>query len=453
MNKKDFFSNEIKDNNYEGLSLSCITRINQRRDNSKDNIFKFLQDIYFEYANQDIKDITSTLSFGEEFDANENQKLFQLVGNDFNSAKIYTFNIVGSIVYQNNMFNINSRFGDQFLQYMIASSNGFLELENSGGYSKDISIAEWIFIYYFKIKLKEAFGLGVYKTYKTKSEDLTSIRGQIDINHYIKKEFFDGTTRCNYKEHSFSNEINYVICLALNKIFKNNSYLPIVKDIHTIKNAFNQIEYKKQNIKSLVNHKVKNPFYSKYNEVFKMAHNILNEDFGATGEKEFSAFLFDISLLFEHHIRSLLKTKFQLMIKNKRDFKIPNGCDYNYIYPDVVIENGDGTISIYDVKYKHFRGEVNREDRFQLVSYVATYMNQYKIKECGFIYPSKSKNTCCPDKEQYLQVAGISIPFKIILYTIADEIITAENDKKFSKFKQDQKKYDQDFMGYFNHEI
>lgn len=439
MKKTDFLKTQIKDNNYKGLSLD---ELNEK---DKKSAYDILQKAYAEFSKKNIKELVTSTSFGEEFDANQEQKLFELKGDNVDNSKIYTFNLVGTILYQKHTLNINSRFGDYFLQYMIASSNGFLELENSGGFDdKEVSLAEWIFVYYFKIKLKDAFNLGMYKTYTKKSEDLLSIRGQIDINYYIKKEIFDGKTRCNYKDHSYENEINYVISLAINKVFK--KYPSIVQDIHTIKNAFNEIEHKKQSIKFLKNKKVKNPFYNKYNEVFKLAFNIINDDFGATGQKDFSAFLFDISLLFEHHIRILLKQKFNLSIKNQKEFTIPNGINQNNIYPDIVIENEDGSISIYDVKYKHFRetGEnngVNREDRFQLVSYVAIYSQKYEIKECGFIYPSITNQK---EKTQSLYVFDKEIPFKIKFYTIADT-----KEKKFKDFILNQKEEDEVFLESF----
>lgn len=448
MNKSDFFLNEIKDNNYEGISLSSINYFSKTGQNSKDNIFKYLQELYLKFASLDIKELTNTIIIGDEFEANIDQNIFELKGQDFDSTKIYTFNLVGSIRYKKEIFNINSRFGNVFLEYMIASSHGFLELEKSGGFSKDISLAEWIMIYYFKIKLKDAFNLGMYKTYQTKNEDLLSIRGQIDMDHYIKKDFFDGKTRCNYKEHSFNNDTNYIISLAINKIFKIQKYVSIVNDIHTIKNAFNQVEYKKKNIKLLSNIKVKNPFYGKYNEVFKLAYKILNEDFGSNGEDEFSAFLFDISLLFEHHIRSLLKTKYNLGIKNQKEFQVPNGNRFSHIFPDVIIYHDDGSISIYDVKYKHFGKEVNREDRFQLISYVAIYLQKYKIKECGFIYPADSSEQ--ETKEQVLQVSNVEIPFKIIFYDIVKIDPQEKTYDKKNTFFIEQQELDKKFLEKFN---
>ncbi len=446
MNKREFFANAINDNNYDGLSLSCIDQIKQKGRESKRVIFDYLKEVESKFAIVDIDKVANSVSFGDEYEANTKQRVFMVEGSDFDSAKIYTFNIVGTIFYKNTTFNINSRFGNSFLHYMIASSEGFLELEDTGGINKDVSIAEWLMIYYFKIKLKSAFSLGMYKTYSKQSHDLNKVRGQIDINSYVSKGYFDGKVRCNYQEHSYANQINYIISLAINKIFKNRKYCTLVQDIHTIKNAFNQVEYRKQRV-PIENTGVKNPFFAQYNEVYKLALSILKENFGSSGDEDFSAFLFDVSLLFEHHIRSLLKTKYRLAVKNQKDFKVPNGCSYNHIFPDIIIYHDDGTISIYDVKYKRFRGEVDRDDRFQLISYVAMYLNRFKIKECGFVYPTDSENHCM--KKQELNVAGNIVPFNVVQYGICNRKTIKENNESFILYKQEQKLRDKLFLEQF----
>ena len=110
-------------------------------------------------------------------------------------------------------------------------------------------------------------------------------------------------------------------------------------------------------------------------------------------DKRFSAFLFDISLLFEHHIRKLLKRKFALRPKGLVEFEVPNGVSESKIFPDVIIDYGNNEIGVFDVKYKRFQTEgpsagVKREDRFQLISYIALYSSgENKVVKSGIIYP------------------------------------------------------------------
>ncbi len=452
-----FFKTAIQDNNYSGYSLEAIETeryseqfncsIGKESNNSqfrrKEGIKNYIHELYNHISSKVLSELNITqITFDDEFEANKDQKIFNISGSTFDNLKIYTGNIVGSIIYKSQIFNINCRFGNDFLQYMIANSSGFLELENLGAIDKNLGLGEWVMIYYWKLQLKKAFSLGLYKTYQKKKENLSTIRGNIDINAVLRKNYFDGKTVCNFKEHSYNNELNAVITMTLSKVFK-SKYQSIVNDVYQIKSAFDSINTSK--INQIRNHKVINPYFKKYNQVFDLSLKILKDEFANVGESksDFSAFLFDISLLFEHHIRKILKQNLTLFPKKKKEFCIPNGISTNNIYPDVIIDFGNNEIGIYDVKYKNFdfRNGVNREDKFQLISYVATHMSKYSIIECGVIYPLREDgNDYIENKakirQQCLRVGKKEIPFLVRFYTVCKSV----NNQKLS---------DEDFLKKF----
>ena len=452
MNANDFFASTIKDNSFDGFPLNKITQFDQdffcdtyrqwnKEQKRKACIVNFIKELYKKIANKNLSELNlSQIIFDDEYESNPEQKIFDIVGDNFDNIKIITGNIVGSIVYKSHIFNINCRFGNDFLQYMLANTSGFLEFENLGSINENLGLGEWILIYYWKLQLKKAFSLGIYKTYQKKKESLTSIKGSIDINNYVSKTYFDGKTVCNYREHSYKNEINSVINMALEKVFK-SKYQPIVADIYNIKNAFSSLNLKKLNLKSIQKRKVLNPYFKKYNQVFDLSLKILKDEFANIGESksDFSAFLFDISLLFEHHIRKVLKQKYTLFPKNKKEYSIPNGIYENNIYPDIIIDYGNNEIGVYDVKYKNFdfNNGVYREDRFQIITYVASYLNDYKVKECGIIYPLKEsdfdkiKNV----KQQTLRIDNKEIPFNVVFYKVCNN--TKKNQPKIDKIFMD----------------
>lgn len=450
MKAQDFFNFKIKDNSLNGYPLHRISDLNvdfycntyrkhtSHQEIRKTGIANFIKELHSQLASKNLSELNfSTITFDEEYEANQEQKIFDISGDNFNNLKIFTGNIVGSIVYKSHNFNINCRFGNEFLQYMIANTSGFLELENFGSINKNLGLGEWILTYYWKLQLKKAFSLGIYKTYQKKKDNLTSIKGSIDINSHLKKEYFDGKTICDFKEHSYKNELNSVINKALTKVFKSR-YQPIVADIYNIKNAFSSINTRELNLKSIQKKKVLNPYFKKYNQVFDLSLKILKDEFANVGESksDFSAFLFDISLLFEHHIRKILKQTYTLFPKNKKEFSIPNGIYENNIYPDVIIDYGNNEIGVYDVKYKNFdfTNGVNREDKFQIITYVATYLNEYKVIDCGMIYPlreidfEKTKNL----KEQVLRINQKEVPFNIKFYKVCKDLKNqVQIDKEF----------------------
>jgi len=128
--------------------------------------------------------------------------------------------------------------------------------------------------------------------------------------------------------------------------------------------------------------------------------------------------------------------------KNKIEFTIPKGNGEANLFPDIIIRHDDKTISIYDVKYKKFKDGVDREDRFQLTSYVAIYSQKYNIKECGFIYPTSHNRE---NLKQTLKICNKEIPFNIKFYKVEN----SESDE----FKTNQMKIDEEFIKDFKDSI
>lgn len=379
----------------------------------------------------------------KEFGANLEQSILEIQGETLEEFKIYTSNIVGSFFYNDHQLNINCRFGNQFLQYMIANTSGFIELENLGGINRGKGLGEWMLILYWKMHLKRAFSQGLYKNYKAKKEAISTIRGSIDINELLKKNYFDGKTTCNFKEHSYDNYINRTIQRAITKLAR-GGHSDMLSDILDIKRTFDSIHFSGKSDRSS-NEKVTNPFYRKYNQVVELSEKILRDEFlnFTNPQSDFSAFVFDVSLLFEFHIRKVIKKKFQLHEKDRKEFKIPNGINDNHIFPDVIIQHSDNEISIYDVKYKNFitKGPnhgVAREDRFQLTSYLAYYSSRYKIRSCGFIYPCREEEFSelihSINSEQSIDIGQESIPFRVYFYKVNRDMAKQyEFDKCFVK--------------------
>lgn len=459
MKASEFFSNQICDNQISPLRISelihptedfyCSTYYQQNKENIRANaISKFLKDTRREIENIDLNEYNiSYLIDDGEFDLNRDNIILNITGDTFNDLKLSTSNIVGSLNINGHQLNINSRFGNQFLAYMISNTSGFIELENFGSISNKKGLGEWILLLYWKNCLKLAFAQGIFKTYQKKRENLATVRGSIDINHWIKKQdYFDGRTLCEFKEHSFDNNINKVVSLAINKVSK-SPYADLLYDAYDIKRAFQSIPFKNLNL-NFKESVVSNPFYKNYNEVFGLSKRILQDQFMSfsSSDSNFSAFLFDISLLFEHHIRKVLKKQFTLRPKDLAEFRVPNGVNENKIFPDVIIDYGNNEIGIFDVKYKRFQKEgispgVKREDKFQLISYIAMYSSKYKVINSGIIYPCeeadyqelkfKTKNN------QIIKISNNDVNFGVFFYKVSDDLANQHLfDQEFSTIFQ-----------------
>ena len=444
MEASEFFSKQICDNQISPILIrdrivlsedfNCnSSRIRNKEQFRANAVANYLKEVRRELENIDLNNYNiSYLINDREFDLNRDNSILSITGDNFNEMKLSSSNIVGSLNIGGHQLNINSRFGNQFLAYMIASTSGFIELENFGNVSEEKGLGEWILILFWKNCLKRAFAQGIYKTYQKKRENLSTVRGSIDINHWIKKQgYFDGKTMCEFKEHSFDNNINKVIFSALNKVSK-SVYADLLYDVYDIKRAFQSIPFKKLNF----NYKeslVSNPYYKNYNEVFELSKRILQDQFMSFSSRDnrFSAFLFDISLLFEHHIRKVLKKKYTLRSKEVAEFYVPNGINEDPILPDIIIDYGNNEIGVFDVKYKRFQTEglspgVRREDKYQLISYIAMYSSVYKVVNSGVIYPCEERDfqrlNDSKREDQIIKIANQEVKFGVHFYKVSADI-------------------------------
>jgi 5-methylcytosine-specific restriction enzyme subunit McrC len=152
-----------------------------------------------------------------EYEHNSDDDFINVQGVDCMNFTLKTGNIIGYLQKGDYAIKISSRFGDNFLKYIISDAEGFLEIENYGGYDKDNGY-EWLLIYLWKTKLKKAFRLGLPKKYITQKQQLTRVRGSLNPVHYFTTGEKTGTYDCQYREHSYNNEATKLIASTFKKV-------------------------------------------------------------------------------------------------------------------------------------------------------------------------------------------------------------------------------------------
>lgn len=354
-------------------------------------VFSFLKSALFELNNlvqSKKKDIIYLNT--SEYEHNTDDPFAKLNGiNEWNYS-LEIGNVIGFVKKGDYAINISSRFGDNFLKYIISDTDGFLEIEDFGG-NDNAQTYEWLVLYLWKIKLKKAFRLGLPKAYITKTNSSSKVRGSIDVQDYFLNPN-SGNYKCTFREHSYNIDVNHLITAVFKKHKKNSLF----KDMLMMRNAFNTATEGIRTSKlSLLNTPhFSNPFYSTYNDIINLSKLILKEELADFGEtSNLNAYLFDVSMLFEYFIRKLLRNLgCDLQDKFSDRLSIPAGSMENYtrkLEPDIVFQHDDKTY-VFDVKYKSydFRYGVKREDLFQLHSYLGQYCNKKsQVASCGFIYP------------------------------------------------------------------
>jgi 5-methylcytosine-specific restriction enzyme subunit McrC len=416
---------------------------NQRRYpfNDEEAIWKFLitTNRKINEALQDNKNTALILFNSKDYEHNTEDKFIDVTGVNYMNFTLKTSNLIGFIKKGEYSLKISSRFGDNFLKQIIADADGFLELENHGG-SNGAKGYEWLLIYLWKIKLKKAYRLGMPKNYVSKTERLNKVRGQIDpISYFINGH--EGKYNCKYREHSYDNPTTRIIAEVFKKL-KGNEF---ITEINSIKNAFliatNGCNSKRTDLYNTPH--FSNPFYNDYNDVIDLSKLILRDKLADFGENsDTSAFFFDISMLFEYFIRKqLIRNGIKMENKFEKRLQIPTGISTykRKLIPDIVM-NYNESIHVFDVKYKafDFRYGVNREDLFQLHTYIGQYGNEKKIKSCGFIYPimqseyDSNKLFQNGFLEEKLNIMGIEISFYVLFFKIPNNI-EEDYQTKFQK--------------------
>lgn len=324
-----------------------------------------------------------------EYEHNTEDPFIHMSGVDPLNFTLTTGNLIGCVKADGYTLRVSSRLGDEFLKYIIADADGFVELPEQGGMER--GGYEWLLVYLWLVKLKKAFRLGLPKAYETRTETLTQVRGRLDPVDYFQNHE-RARYRCTYREHSYDNDTTRLIARTLQHL-DSHAFL---RGAHTLNQTFQIATQGRHSALQdlLTTPPARNPYFADYNPVIALSKQILRDELSDFGDQsETSAFFFDVSMLFEYFVRKLLKRAGVVFhSKNDRQWTIPSGLLNGYtrrkLIPDLVFDV-NGATCVFDVKYKSFDFAygVSREDLFQLHTYIGQVSNEHNVAGCGFIYP------------------------------------------------------------------
>lgn len=403
-----------------GIGVSLLNRgYNQRKKiwNDNDAIWKALNEV----SKEKIKRKLITFN-DEEYKHNTSDRFLWVNGTDVQNFTIKTGNVIGFLKKRGYEFKIDSRFGNNFLKYIIADADGFLEKEHSGAEEESTNGYEWLLAYIWNTKFKRAYRLGLPKVYVTKNERMTRVRGKIDVIDYFQNKM-TGKYLCSYREHSFESPMLSLIIKAYESLWEKYSFCKETRNIYKDFLMANQ-GIKRSHQEMLQTKHFTNPFYSDYNPLIDLSKRVISKKSSSFGsQNEASAFLFDVSMLFEYFIRKLLKREGISLHRKQKEYSIPKigkKKEHHGLEPDLVFENEEG-LYVFDVKYKKFdfNKGVKREDLFQLHTYVGQWGNSAPIKGCGFIYPLLSDAGDGQSiRSTVFRQQGREIPFHVLFLKI-----------------------------------
>ena len=375
-----------------------------------------------------------------------------------------TGNYVGKFKWEGLEIDIKSRFSNTFLERMLNFANDIFldDVSITGNQVKeDFDISKYIIYYMFVQNLEKAFLLGLPKAYKSIEHHEMKLKGKIDINKFIKYDIpFQGKISSVSREQKEIQEIIDVLYKAVKIIDKNNK--AFLKNIAHIKTHLKQ--YKSNNYvsnetinKALKSKALQNPIFAPYKKVLEYARFIINGnniEEKNDGKQETFGFIINVAELFEIYITKLLQKEFSDWYVESPKIELYSTPQMFYqrkIIPDIVMKKASDVL-VFDTKYKKMTmqgknkngaGDVDRNDFFQINTYMSYYQNhpdKYNVKIGGLLYPieksfKENKDIC------HSQTWFGNLNSKFIVDGIDLSDLKEDNENKFASIVKREQKF------------
>ncbi|XAK36285.1 hypothetical protein AAH951_01255 [Campylobacter coli] len=351
---------------------------------------------------------------------------------DKDKKQITSGNYIGKIFYDNLEVEINSRFGKKFLERMLNFANDVFvdDVSIYQDVKNESNISEFILFYIFVQKLEKSFLIGLPKNYQSKKYNDLRFKGNIDMVEFIKHNIpLKAKVATKSREQIEDVHIINVLYKALQVIEKkNSSFLKNVRHIKTylVQNKSEHCFIKESLNKAFSSKASRNQNYQNYKELLKYAKMIIeSENFTSKNKNDQKSYSFIINIaeLFEIYISKLLRNNFEEYMLDSPKLEIYKNSFYKrYIIPDIVLSKDDNYI-VFDTKYKKMTmegksqngmGDLDRNDLFQIHTYMGYYQKIGKVLLGGLLYPMQnfneekchSENSILSDEYQFI-VDGI----------------------------------------------
>lgn len=340
---------------------------------------------------------------------------------DENKMQITSGNYIGKISYNGLEIEINSRFSKKFLERMLNFANDVFvdDVSIYQDIKKESNISEFILFYIFVQKLEKSFLIGLPKNYQSKKYNDLRFKGNIDIVEFIKHNIpLKAKVATKSREQIEDVHIINVLYKALQVIEKkNSSFLKNIKHIkaYLTQNKSEHCFIKESLNKAFSSKTLRNQNYQNYKDLLKYAKMIIeSENFTSKNKNNQKSygFIINVAELFEIYISKLLRNNFEEYIVDSPKLEIYENSFYKrYIIPDIVLFKDDNYI-VFDTKYKKMTmegksqngmGDLDRNDLFQIHTYMGYYQKIGKVLLGGLLYPIQEfEKTKCHSENSIL---------------------------------------------------
>ena len=429
---------------------------------SKDNSKRFLEESELENI-EDLKALAEPTISELNSDDNPNLLIFPQDYNtwgdkigeqhifNIENGHLITGNIMGFVGYNNTQVKISSRFtqedgNDYFLHYMLQKVLA-INLFDLKFNSAEESIFDFL-IYLFPSYLKRAMRQGIYKEYQTHQYNDANIRGRIDVNRHIRRNYpFAGKIAYSTREYATDNHVTQLIRHTIeyisshrygkNILHQDQETIDGVKEIREA--TYNYVQQDRRYIISKNLRSASHPFFLEYRPLQRLCLQILRHEELKYGreKQEIYGVLFDGAWLWEEYLNTFL---YPILLHPRN--KTKEGCLWLFqgkageCYPDFY--NKELGI-VLDAKYKGYDswGSVQNADLYQVIS----YMHITDSQRGGFLVPTRNEKlhpkTLNGSGQELMGIFGMNVGFKAkdfnqyCLHMTAQEELLKESINQF----------------------
>lgn len=286
-----------------------------------------------------------------------------------------------------------------------------------------------VLVYIFSSYTLDVFTSNSYHYYETVSEELETVKGQIDFNSYIKN-YSNGNRHklpCIYDSLQYDNQFNQIVKYVATLLSDFTSNKTTKKNLEEILFILDEVEYKMVKPEDC-DKVVLNPIYTEFKTILDNCRLFLSSLSVYKWKDDYSIFalLIPSEKLFENFIYSTLKNNAGSIIKNVSRSRpgrthlvrqLPSKASRYSMINDIVVKLIDNQYQLFDTKYKKIYNTKNQEeeedidpvynisqsDIYQMVSYAVGS----GIADIGLIYPALPGD----DKSKELPVYEIDDEF------------------------------------------
>jgi len=343
-------------------------------------------------------------------------------------------------------FTIRPRFGDKVLFRMLEAIFNIKIIPSASTQQKS---EDWqhfirrIIAFIWVQKLANANLHGLPKRQVQREHLSPVIKGKIDIRKSIHPYYSSNRVVSISREKILDDTVAQIIYQAF-QIIKSDFAIGSMNIPDSAQEAINQVFSHVKQAKTVSEAEYQSILYK---EIYLSWKPLIDFSWDIIKRKQISlkqaqnnrgiGFFIDMAEVWENYVRSILcksLSSFGWRLRTIREIAYKGRFFQRELIPDMVFER-DGCFVIWDAKYKRMKGrpfDVDREDFFQIHTYIQHYLHDKQVIAGGLLYPVlKTLNPSSSSSPHLLNEQGYAMIFHIEGIEVEETITNQPNENTF----------------------